>query len=173
MYIVQTSEKNISKIIDILNKNVEVLKKVLEIDINIAIGAEFHSYNFQYQSYTEALKAVEHGTENVDFQHIKISRPQDFKSLFSHINSYELTFFAQSILGDLYEADSKNYADYRDTLRKWLMNKTDVSKTAREMYIHRNTVIYRLERCKEILNSDLNDPDELFNLEIALNLLEM
>lgn len=173
MYIVQTSEKNISKIIDILNKNVEVLKKVLEIDINIAIGTEFHSYNFQYQSYTEALKAVEHGTENVDFQHIKISRPQDFKSLFSHINSYELTFFAQSILGDLYEADSKNYADYRDTLRKWLMNKTDVSKTAREMYIHRNTVIYRLERCKEILNSDLNDPDELFNLEIALNLLEM
>ena len=76
-------------------------------------------------------------------------------------------------MGDLYEADSKNYADYRDTLRKWLMNKTDVSKTAREMYIHRNTVIYRLERCKEILNSDLNDPDELFNLEIALNLLEM
>lgn len=173
MYIIQTSEKNVNRIIEVLNKNIEILKEILDIELNIAIGPEFHSYKFQYQSYREALKTVEHGSPNAEYKHIKVSRPQDFKSLFSNINSFELTFFAQSVLGELYDAESKNYEDHRETLKRWLMNKTDVSKTAREMFIHRNTVIYRLDRCKEILNSDLTDPEELFNLEIALNLLDI
>lgn len=173
MYIIQTGEKNITEVVETLNKYVEILKEILDIQLNIAIGPEFHSWNFQYQSFKEALKTVQFGEKYGDYPHIKTSRPQGFRALFSNLNTYEKNFFVQSILGNLYDTDNKSYVIYMETLKKWLMNRADVSKTAREMFIHRNTVIYRLDRCKEILNSDLSDPEELFNLEIALNLIDL
>lgn len=172
MYIIQTSDRQLQVIVDNIKKILDILNEVLGINLSISIGAEFLTYNYQYQSYREALKGIEHGVPYGEYDNVKVSRPQDFRALFAHISAYEIQFFSQSVLGDLYTNDSKNYVDYRETLRTWLMNKTDVSKTAREMFIHRNTAIYRLERCKEILHSDFSDPEELFNLEIALNLME-
>ena len=40
------------------------------------------------------------------------------------------------------------------------------------MFIHRSTFLYRLDRIKEILQSELDDPEEIFYLELSFRLLE-
>ena len=40
------------------------------------------------------------------------------------------------------------------------------------MFIHRNTVIYRIERCEEVLGMKINTPENSMNLRIALALSE-
>ena len=37
---------------------------------------------------------------------------------------------------------------YKETLNAFADNNMDVSKTARQLYLHRNTMVYRLERIK-------------------------
>ena len=43
---------------------------------------------------------------------------------------------------------------------------------ARELFIQRSTFLYRLDRIKEILQSELDDPEEIFYLELSFRLLE-
>ncbi len=72
----------------------------------------------------------------------------------------------------LRESDEKNHTEYTQTLKIYLEQHLNATQTARELYIHRSTFLYRLERIKEILQSDLEDPEELFYLELSMRLLE-
>ena len=46
-------------------------------------------------------------------------------------------------------------------------------QTAKALFIHRSTFLYRLERIKALLETDLEDPEELFYLNLSFRLLEM
>lgn len=72
----------------------------------------------------------------------------------------------------LRETDEKNHTEYMQTLKTFLEQHLNATQTAKELYIHRSTFLYRLERIKEILQSDLEDPEELFYLELSVRLLE-
>lgn len=58
----------------------------------------------------------------------------------------------------------QQHTEYYRTLRVYLEENLNATQTARELYIHRSTLLYRLERIREILDSDLTDPDELLYL---------
>ena len=45
-------------------------------------------------------------------------------------------------------------------------------QTARELFIHRSTFLYRLERIKSILGTDLADPDEILYLMLSFRLMD-
>ncbi|MFI0420886.1 PucR family transcriptional regulator [Spongiactinospora sp. 9N601] len=56
------------------------------------------------------------------------------------------------------------------TLRTFLDNESNVSKTATVLHIHRNTVIQRLQRIRSLLDVDLDDPGDRLALRLALRL---
>ena len=73
---------------------------------------------------------------------------------------------------DLKEQDEKNQTQYLETLRVYLEQHLSSTQAARELFIHRSTFLYRLDRIREILQSDLDDPEEIFYLELSFRLLE-
>ena len=73
---------------------------------------------------------------------------------------------------DLKEQDEKNQTQYLETLRVYLEQHLSATQAARELFIHRSTFLYRLDRIREILQSDLDDPEEIFYLELSFRLLE-
>lgn len=68
--------------------------------------------------------------------------------------------------------DEEQGTEYMKTLKVYLQNHLNAVQSARELYIHRSTFLYRLERIKSILESDLTDFDELLYLMISFALLE-
>ena len=58
------------------------------------------------------------------------------------------------------------------TLRTYLDENLNATRTAEALFIHRSTLLYRLEKIKEILQYDLDDPDENFYLSFSFRLLE-
>jgi hypothetical protein len=56
----------------------------------------------------------------------------------------------------------------RRTLRSWLMNMGDRQAIARDLFVHPQTVSYRLKRLRELLGDDLDDPTARFELLLAL-----
>lgn len=63
---------------------------------------------------------------------------------------------------ELKKHDEKNQTQYMETLRVYLEQHLSATQAARELFIHRSTFLYRLDRIKEILQSELDDPEEIF-----------
>ncbi len=72
----------------------------------------------------------------------------------------------------LKEADEENHSEYMKTLKVYLDENLSATRAAENLFIHRSTFLYRLEKIKEILQSNLDDPDEIFYLNFSFRLLE-
>lgn len=72
----------------------------------------------------------------------------------------------------LLEHDLKKGSDHIRTLRVYLDNESNASRSAEQLYVHRNSFLKRLERIAKILDMDLEDPDTRLLLRICLRLME-
>ncbi len=54
------------------------------------------------------------------------------------------------------------------TIHKFFENSLNVSETARKLFIHRNTLVYRLDKIKKITGLDLRDFEDAIVLQVAL-----
>ncbi len=57
----------------------------------------------------------------------------------------------------LKQYDSNNNTEYYKTLMEYLLNERDQRKTAKMLCVHRNTLVYRVNRIEEILGLDLDN----------------
>lgn len=93
---------------------------------------------------------------------------------FSEIGSYQFVFFVSEkeklikfrdkYLMKILEADQDGKSQFLKTLRKFLENNGNMLRTAEQLYIHRNTLQYRLDRIKKTSNWDLNDAATRMNI---------
>ena len=74
---------------------------------------------------------------------------------------------------DLVHSDKVQNTEYIKTLRTYLEHNLNTVQSAKALFIHRSTFLYRLERIRSILETDLEDADELFYLNLSLRLLDM
>ncbi len=85
----------------------------------------------------------------------------------------ELRAFYQETLGALAagEANGRGGTSTKllDTLEAFLAHGGNVSETAAALYLHRNTLSYRLRRISEIAGLDLDDPAVRFRAQVALH----
>ena len=54
------------------------------------------------------------------------------------------------------------------TINKFFENSLNVSETSRQLYIHRNTLVYRLDKLQKTTNLDLRVFDDAITFKIAL-----
>ena len=67
--------------------------------------------------------------------------------------------------------DKTHQKQLMETLTCYFENNQSVQKTAECLYIHRNTVNYRLSKCAEILETDLSDRGRSARIFLALKIL--
>lgn len=65
-------------------------------------------------------------------------------------------------------SDAKQGGELLKTLEAYFNNLGNLAQTAKAIHVHRNTLLYRLERISQISGLNLNDPDEHFALWLAL-----
>ena len=54
------------------------------------------------------------------------------------------------------------------TIQKFFDNNLNISETARQLYVHRNTLVYRLERLEKIIGLDIRKFEDAMTFKIAL-----
>lgn len=72
----------------------------------------------------------------------------------------------------LKQYDQKRQSSYYKTLLAYLLNNFNVARTAKQLNVHHNTVLYRLGQVKKILNYSLDDPLKNANLYLSLILAQ-
>jgi len=54
------------------------------------------------------------------------------------------------------------------TIQKFFENNLNVSETSRKLFVHRNTLVYRLEKIKKLTGLDLREFDDAIVFKVAL-----
>ncbi len=65
--------------------------------------------------------------------------------------------YSTEVVRRIHEYDLKNATDYLETLRHYLGNQCSVQKAADKLYVHRNTVAYRVGKIKELFGLSFED----------------
>lgn len=79
----------------------------------------------------------------------------------------------QETLAPLIEYDRQHNAQYVETLRCYLESNGSVQAVAEGMFTHRNTVIYRINNIKKMLNTELDTAEDRMKYRIACMILRM
>ncbi|WP_342599146.1 PucR family transcriptional regulator ligand-binding domain-containing protein [Psychrobacillus sp. FSL H8-0483] len=140
----------------------------------IGIGQQYQEIKSLYKSFSEAnemIRLMQHMNEKNEVSHFEDYSV--YHLLDSNISSSELEDFFQKCLGKIYEHDKLHTTSYISTLENYFNNNQNVSETSKAMYLHRNTLIYRIEKIKEILNTDLKNSEELLRIQIALKIFRI
>ncbi len=78
--------------------------------------------------------------------------------------------YAASVLSPLLAYDQENSSNLYETLTVFLNCRFNKVQTAKELYLHRNTLLSRLEKIEKILNLSLEDTETLFHLQAAIKI---
>ena len=91
--------------------------------------------------------------------------------IFHLADNPELRAFQRDVLGPLEASDATRRSEFVRTLDAFLRAGGNHMRAARDLNVHRNTLIYRLERIQELLGgADLEDPETRLNLQLALTI---
>ena len=85
----------------------------------------------------------------------------------------ELRAYARRVLGPLLDPDRRGAAELLQTLRAFLETGQSQRAAARVCAVHVNTVVYRLARISDLLGVDLADPGMVFDITLALRILDV
>lgn len=92
--------------------------------------------------------------------------------LFDRVPPNELELYCHQQIRELWEYDQTHGAGLCATLQVYLEQAKSLARTADLLFIHRNTVHYRINRCTELLGSKLEDGNEIFAYILSLRILE-
>ncbi|WP_274654697.1 PucR family transcriptional regulator [Paenibacillus humicola] len=95
-----------------------------------------------------------------------------YHSLYGIAGSEELIASGLFILKPLLGGGSKQNEELLETLTCYILTSGNVKETAKTLYRHYNSVLYRLERIESILQLSVRDPEHSFRLQLAVRLYE-
>ncbi|WP_238885973.1 PucR family transcriptional regulator [Clostridium sp. YIM B02551] len=145
-----------------------VCKKLNGLTVSIGIGEPCNDLKYFKRSVGEAqkalkiLKACERSNDLRSYKELGI-----YRIFFRARDNEELMSIYNGVLKDLIEYDKKNNSDLVHTLDIFLAEDCNIGKTAEELFIHRNTLKYRITRIQEILSCDFENVNECFTLRLA------
>ena len=84
----------------------------------------------------------------------------------------EIRFLIHPGLMNLYLYDQEKETDFLKTLQEYLKHPGQSSLVAKNLHIHKNTLLYRMGKIKELIGSDLTQGDDYMNMNLSLMIMK-
>lgn len=155
-----------SDIEKLANSIIETLSGEFFTRVNVGIGTTATGIKDLAKSFKEAQVALEVGkvfdTDKaiVSYDNLGIARL-----------IYQLpTTLCEMFLREVFKKGSIESLDQETlfTIQKFFENNLNVSETSRKLFVHRNTLVYRLEKIKKLTGLDLREFDHAIVFKVAL-----
>ena len=144
----------------------DILNSELMITAAIGIGTVVGQLKDIAKSFKEAQVAIDVGRvfesekSIISFENLGVGRL-----------IYQLpTTLCEMFLSEVFRKESIDSLDNETlfTIQKFFENSLNVSETSRKLFVHRNTLVYRLEKIKKITGLDLREFDHAIVFKVAL-----
>lgn len=137
----------------------------------VGLGREVKKLNDVHVSYRDTKRCVEYLISKQKEGFLSYSE-LGLQRLFMKTDRDELQEYVQDMLGSILEYDRKKGADLLLTLKTYLESNQNMSESAGKLFVHTNTIKYRLNTIREILDVHSLDGQKIFALQLALHIQE-
>ena len=168
--IILVKELRVNETYEDLNKTAKVILDMLNTEamtkVNVAYGTIVNEIRDVSRSYKEAKMALDVG---------KIFYSERNVVAYSNLGIGRLIYqlpmsLCKMFIKEIFDGKSLDEFDEEtlDTINKFFENSLNVSETSRQLYIHRNTLVYRLDKLLKSTNLDLRVFEDAITFKIAL-----
>ena len=158
-----TDSKDLEKIAKSI---VDTLYTEALVKVYIGIGSVCENIRDLALSYKEAQVALEVGKvfdiekQIINYENLGIGRL-----------IYQLpTTLCELFLSEVFKKETLDVLDQETilTIQKFFKHNLNVSETARELFVHRNTLVYRLDKIEKVTGLDLREFDQAVTFKVAM-----
>lgn len=125
-------------------------------------------------SYMDAQEALEIGRKKdgvgccINFDDTRMER-----ALLRIAKDQEMNEIVSKTIKSLIDYDKQKNANLIETVMVYNANQGKTSQTARDLHLHRHTLLYRLKKIEQITNLTLFNPEDRFLLELSIKLWKL
>jgi len=123
--------------------------------------------------YDEALQAMQLGERLQIKQVVQFSSLGVYQLLVQLEEFPAVRTFTDQVIGPLVEYDEQHNSSLVKTIDAYFDHHGNISQTAESLFIHRNTLLYRLDRIQELTKHDLNQSNMRLALHLSLKLWQL
>lgn len=144
--------------------------KVKGFPVSIAVSAIGENFVRIKTNYTDALDALRIGRNRDPNGCISdIDQLRFDQALMHGCNNDAFRKCIDQSLGVIADYDAENGSNLLSTVRILCKNLGCRTKTAAELYLHRNTLLYRIKKIEDLTGASLADPQTIFQLSVLLS----
>ena len=145
---------------------VDMMSTEAMMNVRVAYGTVVHELKDVSKSYKEAMMALDVGKifyvekKVISYSSLGIGR------LIYQLPANLCKIFIDEIFGDNDPGDFDE--EIVSTVNKFFENNLNVSETSRQLFVHRNTLVYRIEKLEKSTGLDVRTFDDALTFKIAM-----
>lgn len=145
-----------------------------EVTVSVSLGRICHALEHYPKAYREASFGLEmaHSFALRD-QVILLHQLGSYRLLLNVEDREDLLEFVRATLGPIQHYDAAHGTQLLKTLDTFLRHDCNVRSAAGALFVHPNTLHYRLRRLEAICSVSLSAPSQLLDLQLALKILHV
>ena len=148
----------------------EIQRQYPSARVAVGLGQPARDIAAWRSSYRDGVQALELAMRLQTDTPLYIADLGVYQLILSLSDRDKLLAFCDRTLGPLLEYDMRQHADLIKTLEAFFACHGNLSQTAEMLIVHRNTLLYRMNRINEIAQIDLDRPEIRLALHLALTI---
>lgn len=156
--------------LDVLEEVAETIVALMNaeamLNVKVAYGTVVQELKDVSKSYKEAKMALDVGKIFYAEKNVVAYSALGIGRLIYQLPVNLCKIFVEEIFGDNVPSDLDD--ETLITLNKFFENNLNVSETSRQLFVHRNTLVYRIEKIQKSTGLDLRSFDDALTFKIAL-----
>ncbi|MGG1314450.1 PucR family transcriptional regulator [Cohnella laeviribosi] len=151
----------------------EKLYRSEQISLSFGIGNPVEQPTHLPNAFKEALNALRLGYQSKQTRFVQIYRAKEVVELLQMIPGEARRDFYKETFRGLADIDAGEREELLNTARVFLETQCQIAETAKQMFIHRNTVAYRMAKFEKLTGRSLRDPNDSLRFRLAFLLEEL
>ena len=149
---------------------VDMMQMEAMINVRVSYGTIVDDLKNVSRSYKEALMASEVGRIFYGESRVAAYNNLGIGRLIYQLPENLCHMYVEEIFGDNIPDDLDE--ETKNTIDKFFENNLNISETSRQLFVHRNTLVYRIEKLEKQTGLDIRVFDDALTFKIALMVLD-
>lgn len=140
------------------------------VSISFGIGNAADTAHKLPQAHQEAVEALNAGWRGRMRRFVQFYRVKELNDLLRMLPRADMAEFVHDTFRRLNQLEEKERFELLRTLRTYYDNHCHIADTAKQLFIHRNTVIYRLDKCEQLTGRSLRSVTDSLRFRVAFQM---
>ncbi|WP_164510419.1 PucR family transcriptional regulator [Agathobaculum sp. Marseille-P7918] len=125
-------------------------------------------------AFSQTLSCIQMGSRLAPDERLyTFDEYQIYYLLSTTMSESDIRALYEETIAPLHRFDLENQCNYVNALESYVKNRFNVSKTATEIHVHRNTLLYQLDKIREILSLDMDDYENMLKLQMGIHAMRL